>query len=189
MSTIRQKRVIRKLVENGGNVSKAMRESGYKESTINSPSVVTKSKAFIKIMEEAGLTDTFLAKTQNNLARSARIERVSFSVITSEKKITVNKQGKKLKTPKIEMVTSHVPDQVIRELIESVPGHKLIFIHKGRDEKIAYFQVPEAVVQSKQVELALKVKGHFSPDAPQLHIHELTKEERSILDSLLDKNK
>lgn len=43
--TIKQKTAIQKIVENGGNVSKAMRQAGYSEATINNPSNLTKVPA------------------------------------------------------------------------------------------------------------------------------------------------
>lgn len=57
MATIKQKKVINNLVENGGNVTKAMRDAGYSEATINNPSNLTKSKGYKGLLEEYGLTE------------------------------------------------------------------------------------------------------------------------------------
>ena|ERR1700742_3830132 len=61
MATLKQKRALAKVVENGGNVSKAMREAGYSKGTIENPSKLTKSKAWDKLLEKY-LPDADLTK-------------------------------------------------------------------------------------------------------------------------------
>ena len=60
MTTIKQELALEKTVENGGNISQAMRDVGYSESTINNPSNLTKSKGFLDLCNEKGLTDDLL---------------------------------------------------------------------------------------------------------------------------------
>lgn len=60
MTTIKQKIALEKTVENGGNITRAMREAGYSKSTINNPSNLTKSKGFLALCDKNGLTDNFL---------------------------------------------------------------------------------------------------------------------------------
>lgn len=57
MATIKQQKALAKIVENGGNVSKAMRDVGYSVNTAKTPQKLTESKAFIEYMEKAGVTD------------------------------------------------------------------------------------------------------------------------------------
>lgn len=59
-ATLRQRKALDFLVENGGNVTKAMREAKYSENTINTPQRLTESKGFIALCEERGLTDNLL---------------------------------------------------------------------------------------------------------------------------------
>ncbi len=60
MATLRQKKAFDKMVENGGNASKAMRESGYGTTSVN-PQKLTKSKGFKQLMDESGLTEELIA--------------------------------------------------------------------------------------------------------------------------------
>lgn len=60
MTTVRQELALEKIVENGGNVSQAMREVGYSEASVNNPSSLTKSKGFLELCEIKGLTDSLL---------------------------------------------------------------------------------------------------------------------------------
>ena len=60
--TIRQQTAIQKVVENGGNVSRAMLDAGYSPATANTPQKLTESKAWIKLMEQYIPDDKLLKK-------------------------------------------------------------------------------------------------------------------------------
>lgn len=60
MSTIKQKKALEKMVENGGNISKAMRDVGYSETTAQTPQKLTQSKGFLELCDSRGLTDSML---------------------------------------------------------------------------------------------------------------------------------
>jgi hypothetical protein len=60
MSTIKQKTALNRMVENGGNVSQAMRDVGYSYNTAKTPQKLTESLGFIELCEEKGLTDGLL---------------------------------------------------------------------------------------------------------------------------------
>lgn len=46
MSTLRQKKAVKEIVENGGIVSKAMKDTGYSENTAKTPQKLTNSKGY-----------------------------------------------------------------------------------------------------------------------------------------------
>lgn len=52
MATVKQKLAVKKMVENGGNASKAMRDAGYSPMTAKSPSKLTESKGWNELMEQ-----------------------------------------------------------------------------------------------------------------------------------------
>ena len=60
MPTIKQLRAVSKLVENGGNISKAMESANYSKNTAKTPQKLTESKGFKEICDEVGLTDDFI---------------------------------------------------------------------------------------------------------------------------------
>lgn len=60
MATARQKLAISRVVKNGGNISKSMREAGYSKRSANKPEVLTQSKAWPALMEEF-MPDAYLA--------------------------------------------------------------------------------------------------------------------------------
>lgn len=61
MATEKQKRALDIMVENGGNVSKAMREAGYSPATAKTPKKLTESEGF-KELAEAYLPDDMLLR-------------------------------------------------------------------------------------------------------------------------------
>lgn len=59
--SIRQKKVISAVVENGGNVSKAMREAGYSEAYSKNPQKIVQTKTWEELLDEY-LPDDLLTK-------------------------------------------------------------------------------------------------------------------------------
>ena len=55
--TIKQAKAIANIVENGGNVSKGMREAGYSYAMSKNPSRLTQSEYMQQLFKEAGLRD------------------------------------------------------------------------------------------------------------------------------------
>jgi hypothetical protein len=64
--TIKQKLAFAKVVENGGNISKAMRDVGYSPETASTPQKLTQSKGWEELMKEY-LPDDLLAKKHREL--------------------------------------------------------------------------------------------------------------------------
>lgn len=60
--SIKQSKALANLVENGGNISKAMRDAGYSAATAKTPTKLTQSQAFQYYMQEAGVTDEKLVQ-------------------------------------------------------------------------------------------------------------------------------
>lgn len=62
MATIKQKKALNALVENGGNISQAMIAADYSLNTAHTPQKLTESQGFQELLEENGFTDDFLIK-------------------------------------------------------------------------------------------------------------------------------
>ena len=60
--TERQKKAVNEMVENGGIVSKAMRDAGYSKETAKTPKKLTESKGFKQVCKEAGLTEELITQ-------------------------------------------------------------------------------------------------------------------------------
>lgn len=67
MPTLKQQTAIEKAVENGGNISRAMLDSGYSPATAKTPQKLTESKAWQELMEEHLPDDKILIKHEEAL--------------------------------------------------------------------------------------------------------------------------
>ncbi len=67
----RIKKVFEKVVENGGNVTKAMRELKYSENTINTPQKVTETKSWEMLLDEY-LPESLIVKTHKEAFSAKR---------------------------------------------------------------------------------------------------------------------
>jgi len=62
MATIKQKKALDKVIENRGNVSRAMMDVGYQPATAKNPKNLTESIGWKELCLERGLTEDFLVK-------------------------------------------------------------------------------------------------------------------------------
>ena len=100
--TIKQKKAIEKVVENGGNVSRAMIDVGYSPATAKTPQKLTESKAWIQLMEEYIPDDKLLVKHEEALEATKQIGA----------QILIDKDGKTISKENEGMI--EVPDHVVR---------------------------------------------------------------------------
>lgn len=96
--TPKQRKATEKLIANGGNISKAMKEAGYTEATAKNPKNLTESKGFQELCEELGLTDQLLLDAlvydieNKKKNRKAELE-LGFKIkgrLTEKHEVTVN---------------------------------------------------------------------------------------------------
>lgn len=136
MPTIKQKLVASKLVENGGNMGLAMRESGYSPATAKTPQKLTTSKGWATLMKEF-LPDNDLLKTHRELLKSYKLEICQF--------------------PKQES------DEAIRKIVEKIPGWKVIAIEQTEKNKMCVMAVPDTNARKGALELAYKATNKLTP--------------------------
>ena len=74
MPTIKQKEAFDETLENRGNVTKAMREVGYKETTINNPSDLTESNGWKQLMDRH-ISEEKLAKVHSEGLEATKQEK------------------------------------------------------------------------------------------------------------------
>lgn len=102
MATLKQKIAASKLLENGGNVSRAMIEAGYSPATAKTPQKLTESKAWIDLMEEYIPDNKLLKKHEEALEAVKQIGA----------QILIDKDGKTISKENEGMI--EVPDQTTR---------------------------------------------------------------------------
>lgn len=189
MTTLNQKKVLNKIIDQMGNggkisVSKAMRDSGaYSKHSSHHPEKITKAKGFIQILEKAGLTDQFLAKKHSQLSNATVLGKDTFYA----EQIVTKVKGKKKET-----TYRHLSNDKIKELVEGTEenptGVKIAYIKTFETHKDVFYRTPDNAVQSKALEMGYKIKDKFAADKLDITTHELTEEEENILKNIINKN-
>jgi len=64
--TKKQRDVVKRIVENHGNVSKSMEEVGYSKASAKNPKNLTESKGYLEALDEVGLTQELLTSSLTN---------------------------------------------------------------------------------------------------------------------------
>ena len=116
--TYKHRKVFDKIVENNGNVSKSMKEVGYSSTYSHNPNVLTETKGFIMLMEEAGLTDDFLNNHLHDEIRDTTQSKVpALSLAFKLKGKLVDKQEIKAINVEIQGEEKEKIDDVIRQYL------------------------------------------------------------------------
>lgn len=139
MATLKQKAAIEKVVENHGNVSRAMLEVGYDPTTAKNPKNLTESKAWVELMEQH-IPDADLAKWHRELAEQKRVDFFVFS-----------------KAMEDEEIIAHVKEA----------GFDVITVRYSDKGKMAFYSVPDAMAKGKALDMAYKLKGKNAPEKSQ----------------------
>jgi hypothetical protein len=152
MGKIRAKKAIKKMVENGGNVSKALTAVGYKPAYAKNPQKFLKTKTAQELMDEY-LPDELIAERHNELANAGEIGHYVFPKIEGQKV----KKGKKEAHPEL-------TNDEIREIVESVPGCRLTYVKRDWLGAHAFFVQPDNRSRKDAIDMAYKLKGKYAPE-------------------------
>lgn len=154
--TVKQRRAIRAIAENGGNISRGMIEAGYSPQTAKTPQKLTQSKAWQDYVEKH-LPDANLAKKHEQLLNASVVERINFS--------------------------NRDTDEDIQDVIDMMPGYTLLKIIRPKDDKsaydtYAYVRAPDSNTQDKALDKAYKLKGSYAPEKSLVATLEITNEHK-----------
>lgn len=93
--SLRQRKAVENMVENGGNVNKAMLDAGYSPATAHTPDKLTESIAFHNLCEEMGLTDGLVVAALVHDIKKKKLKR------SSELSLAADILGIKKRTPNL----------------------------------------------------------------------------------------
>jgi len=137
--TTKQRLTASKLVENGGNIGKAMKEAGYSPATAKTPKKLTGSKGWAILMAEV-LPDENLIRTHQGLLGSYKLGSYTFPV--------------------------SMDDKFIKKIFKNLVGFKVIRIEVNEKNKICFFVVPDYPTRRTALELAYRIKGRLTISDP-----------------------
>lgn len=136
--TIKQETAITKVIENHGNVSKAMLEAGYSPASAKNPSNLTRSKAYIKAMEAL--------KKKHGVTLEKYVRNVGEAMDATDKVEAGKKIVGKGKDKVVETVYKDVPNISLR-LQGNKQAEKLLGIDKITEEANSSNLSPEEMKQ------------------------------------------
>ena len=136
---IKHRKVLDKLVENGGNMSKAIRDTGlYSPSQELHPEKIIDSKTWKEVVEDA-MPDSFLLGKHKELFEQKEVNYFVFPKTMSDEEIVAH-----VKASGIDVITVRGSD-------------------KG---KLAFYSLPNANAMKSALEMAYRAKGVYG-DIPQ----------------------
>lgn len=169
MATIKQKKAFDKIVENRGNVSKAMREVGYDATTAKNPRNLTESKGFKELMNSI-LPDADVLKRHKELLNSQRIDHMVFPLGPKDKD-DENFSGAKPNTegrdedgddeaalPEKYKERTKLTDKEIIKMLAEVSCKVRRIVH-GENARHVYFWSPDNRARKDAIDMAYKIKG------------------------------
>lgn len=155
---VKHKKVLDLMVENGGNVSKAIRDSGlYSPSQAKHPEKILDSKTWNEVVEDA-LSDSVLMEKHKELLNSTRIDHMVFTL--GPKKTADKKEGEDC-----------LSDEEIIEMLAEVNCKVRRIVH-GETARHVYFWSNDNKARKEALDMAYKIKGRYSDDAsPNRGVH------------------
>lgn len=163
MATTKQKLVLPKIVENHGNLYKAMVAVGYSPATAKNPSNLLKSKGFRELLEEV-LPDEELAKVHKSLLGSHRLDHMTFPLgpdspakaaeWIEEERVKALQKGREPKITERSILTDEDIEVMLREL-----GCRVRRVVHGEMARHVYFWAPNDKTRHDALKLAYDLKG------------------------------
>lgn len=138
-ANIRQERAALQIVDlvrtkkniSGVTMGKILKNAGYSDSIQTTPSKVTKSPSFQRLMDKY-LPERSLLKKHKQLSNASHLDKFIFP--------------------------NSVTDEEIRQTIEEIPGAKLIKVQRNAQWARAYYMIADNRTQMDALELAYKVR-------------------------------
>lgn len=141
-------------------IGRLMREVGYSKSYSRTPYKLKGTETWQELMG-IFLSDSKIAKVHSELLKSSSIQHYIFPKI--------KEKGRQLKNGKMKYATHFLDNKIIKEIVESVPGCKLIYVKKDDYAgSIAFFQAPDNRSRKDALDMAYKLGGKYAPDKVEI---------------------
>lgn len=112
MATRKQKKAVQKMVENGGVVSRAMRDAGYSEETAKTPKKLTESKGFKELLEQYLPDDLILSALEEDIRAKKMNRKGELELASKIKGLLTNKTDITSNGEKIVLLPSEVLERI-----------------------------------------------------------------------------
>lgn len=153
MPTIKQKKAFKKVVENGGNVSKAMKDADYSAAMAKNPHKLTKSKGWQEMMDTY-LPEKLLAEKHRELLDSTRVDHMVFPLGPKEDEESDEETSSE---------HTALTDGQIKEMLASVNCTVRKIVH-GQSARHVYFWTANDKARKDALDMAYKLRGNYAPE-------------------------
>jgi hypothetical protein len=133
-ATLKQKKAMKALVENGGSMRDAMRKAGYSEAMIKTPSKLTRSKNWTELLEEF-LPNEYMMEKHKLLFEQKQINYFSFPVFLTDSEIQDHMEAN---------------------------GLRVVTIRTSEKAKLAFYATPDTNAIKSALDIAHKLKGNYA---------------------------
>lgn len=175
MPTARQKVAAQKVVENRGNVSRAMLDAGYSPNSAKNPKNLTDSKGWEELMAEF-LSDEELQQKHRELLNATKVEHMTFPLgpqKTETQQAVVDKLPDELKTildAEMAMASTDLSDEDIIELLKTVSCTVQRIVH-GQTARHVYYWAADSKARKDALDMAYKLKGRYATEKVDITSH------------------
>lgn len=172
MPSLKAKKALQKTLENGGNMTKAMKEVGYAPATYNNPSNLRKTKIFKEFADQlnADLPDHLLTERHRGLLNSFRLDHMVFPLgPKEEEEVDEDIDEEEGKLPEEYKERTDMTDIEITELLAGVNCVVRKIVH-GVTARHVYFWSPDNKARKDAIDLGYKVKGKYPKEGPSTAI-------------------
>ncbi len=145
MATLKQKLVLKKMVDFGGNMGKAMLAVGYSPAMAKNPQKLTQSKGWKELMGEY-FPDEELVMITRELLFAHKLKSMSFSPDFS--------------------------DQYIKELFKNRGGYEIIGIARSEEIVIIHYLQPDYTARTGTIDMIYRLKGYYKLAEQQQMYHD-----------------
>lgn len=176
--SIRVKKAFSNALENGGNISKAMRDAGYSGAMAKNPHKLTQSEAW-KVLMDRYLPDELLAKSHRELLNATRVEHMVFplgpadddeipdeEMDETDEELEEQPHGGALLRRLAQKDHTKLTDDDIRYMLAEVncTVRKIVNSQQARH---VYFWSLDNKARKDAIDLAYKLRGSYAPEKKQ----------------------
>lgn len=172
MATLKQKKALKEVGVNGGNISKAMKKAGYSDSVSKRTDKLTQTKGWKELMEQY-LPDDMLAQKHQELLNSTGIDHLVFPLGPKGEDDdnfsggTVDKSKKK---DDIHVERTTLTDKEIIKMLADVNCKVRRIVH-GETARHVYFWSADNKARKDGLDMAYKLKGSYASEKVDVTAH------------------
>jgi len=162
----KHKRVLTNLVENGGNLGKAIRDTGlYSESVAETPTKILNSKTWNELVEEV-MPDSLLSEVHTGLLRSTRLDHMVFPLGPKgedDENFSGAQPNKESSEPEQTKERTSLTDKEIVAMLAETGCTVRRIVH-GETARHVYFWAPDNMARDKALDKGYKLKGRYGSE-------------------------